>query len=32
MGGVEGRAERSMGGEIMRGGRNGEYEILEMIS
>jgi hypothetical protein len=25
MGGVEGRAERRMGGEIMRGGRNGEY-------
>jgi hypothetical protein len=26
MGGVEGRAERRMGGEIMRGGRNGEYD------
>jgi hypothetical protein len=23
---VEGRAERRMGGEIMRGGRNGEYD------
>jgi hypothetical protein len=26
MGGVERRAERRMGGEIMRGGRNGEYD------
>jgi hypothetical protein len=26
MGGVKGRAKRRMGGEIMRGGRNGKYD------